>query len=90
MLASLGYSIHPEEDEQDPGLWRIQRFPRPFLRMLRTAVIAELMSAPTAASFAGVAVPDIVQILGRPHGDAEQEQPQVDMEFGEFETTGVI
>ena len=90
LARSLGYSIHPEEYEQDAGLWTIHRFPRPFLRMLRTAVIAELMSPPTAASFAGVAVPDIVQILGRPHGNAEQEQPQVDMEFVEFEATGVI
>ena len=90
LARSLGYSIHPEEYEQDAGLWRIQRFPRPFLRMLRAAVIAEFMSPPTAASFAGVAVPDIVRILGQPHDDAEQEQPQVDMEFGEFEATGVI
>ena len=90
LARSLGYSIHPEEHEQDPGLWRIHRFPRPFLRMLRAAVIVRLMSPPTAASFAGVAVPDIVQILGQPHDDAEHEQPQVDMEFGEFEATGVI
>ena len=58
--------------------------------MLRAAVIADFMSPPTAASFAGVAVPDIVQILGQPHDDAEHEQPQVEMEFGEFEATGVI
>lgn len=90
LARSLGYSIHPEEYQQDAGLWSIHRFPRPFLRMLRAAVIADVMSPPTAASFAGVAVPDIVQILGQPHDDAEQEQPQVDMEFGEFEATGVI
>lgn len=89
LARSLGYSIHPEEYEQDAGSWSIHRFPRPFLRMLRAAVIADVMSPPTAASFAGVAVPDIVQILGQPHDDAEQE-PQVDMEFGEFEATGVI
>ena len=90
LARSLGYSIHPEEYQQDAGSWSIQRFPRPFLRMLRAAVIADVMSPPTAASFAGVAVPEIVQILGQPHDDAEQEQPQVDMEFGEFEATGVI
>ena len=90
LARSLGYSIHPEEYAQDAEFGRVHRFPQPFLRMLRAAVIAEVMSPPTAASFAGIAVPDIVQILGQPHDDAEHEQPQVEMEFGEFEATGVI
>lgn len=60
---SLGYTIGPEEYEQDIGLWRINRFPRPFLRMLRKAVKEDVMSVPSAASFAGLAIPDVTQIL---------------------------
>lgn len=90
LARSLGYSIHPEEFAQDAEQWRIQRFPRPFLRMLRQAVLTGLMSPPTAASFAGLAIPDIVQILGQPETGAEPLSDEVATEFLEFEETGVI
>lgn len=53
----------PEADElmTEP----LRRFPRSFLRMLRHAVRTGAISPPTAASFAGVAIPDIVQVLGQ-------------------------
>ncbi|WP_419914036.1 helix-turn-helix domain-containing protein [Candidatus Poriferisodalis sp.] len=90
LARALGYTIHPEEDAQDSERWRIQRFPMSFRRMLRRAVVADLMSAPTAASFAGLAVPDVVQILGQPLGGAEQEASHLEAEFDEFEVTGVV
>ncbi len=43
----------------------LRRFPRSFLRMLRHAVRTGAISPPTAGSFAGVAIPDIVQVLGQ-------------------------
>ena len=61
-----------------------------FRRMLRQAVVTEVMSPPTAASFAGLAIPDIVQILGHPLGGKEQESPHLEAEFNEFEVTGVV
>ncbi len=90
LARALGYVIHPEEDAQNAELWRIQRFPRSFLRMLRQAVVTDVMSPPSAASFAGLAVPDIVQILGQPLGDARQESQYLEAEFNEFEVTGVV
>lgn len=90
LARSLGYSMHPEEYAQDAELWRIRRFPRPFLRMLREAVLTGVMSPPTAASFAGLAIPDIVQILGQPETGAEPLSDEVATEFLEFEETGVI
>lgn len=63
LASSLGYIIGPEECEQNPGLWRTNRFPRSFLRMLRKAVKEDVMSVPSAASFAGLAIPDITEIL---------------------------
>ncbi|MCY3861704.1 MAG: XRE family transcriptional regulator [bacterium] len=90
LARALGYVIHPEEDVQDRELWRIRRFPRSFLRMLRQAVVTEIMSPPSAAAFAGLALPDIVQVLGSPLGDVEQESPYLETEFNEFEVTGVV
>ena len=90
LARALGYSIHPEETAQDAERWRVQRFPMSFRRMLRQAVVKEVMSPPTAASFAGVAIPDIVQILGQPLGGEEQESPHLEAEFNEFEVTGVV
>lgn len=43
----------------------LRRFPRSFLRMLRHAVRTGAISPPSAASFAGLAIPDIVQVLGQ-------------------------
>lgn len=90
LARSLGYAIDPEEYEQDADRWRIRRFPRSFLRMLREAVVHEVMSPPTAASFAGLAVPDLVQILGQPLAGVEEESPELTTEFAEFEDTGVV
>lgn len=88
LARSLGYSIDLEESQQDAELWRIRRFPRSFLRMLRDAVVRKVMTPPTAASFAGLALPDLVQILGQPLGDEQPEE--MGTEFAEFEATGVI
>ena len=57
---------HPAALEADELVTEpLRRFPRSFLRMLRHAVRAEAMSPPTAASFAGLAIPDILQVLGQ-------------------------
>ena len=89
LAQSLGYEIDGD-DVQGVEPSGIERFPRSFLRMLRQAVVTEVMSPPTAAAFAGLALPEIVQILGQPLGDVEQESPRLAMEFDEFEVTGVV
>jgi Zn-dependent peptidase ImmA (M78 family)/transcriptional regulator with XRE-family HTH domain len=89
LARALGYSPDPEEYEQDADLWRIQRFPRAFLRMLRDAVVHGLLSPPSAASFAGLSLPDLVNILGQPTADGS-EPDTLGTEFHEFEVTGVV
>ena len=87
---ALGYPTAPEEYEQDPELWRIRRFPRPFLRLLREAVLSGQMSPPTAASFAGMSLPDLTtHILGDTTG-SQEELTGLSTEFHEFEVTGVV
>ncbi len=90
LARSLGYPIDPEEYVQDASRWRTQRFPRRFLRMLREAVVRDIMSPPSAASFAGLALPDIVEILGQPLAGVAEEPPELAAEFNEFEASGVI
>jgi Zn-dependent peptidase ImmA (M78 family)/transcriptional regulator with XRE-family HTH domain len=90
LARSLGYRIDPEEYQQDAELWRIRRFPRTFLRMLRHAVVTDTFSPPSAASFAGVAISDLVQILGQPLEGSEQEPEGIETEFAEFEDSGVV
>ena len=90
LARALGYEINPEEVTQNPGRWRVHRFPRTFLRMLRQAVVSGVMSPPTAATFSGLAIPDLANILGQPVTGGEEESLDTEMEFSEFEESGVI
>ena len=89
LARSLGYSIHPEEYAQDPDRWTRHRFPRPFLRMLSEATDKDVISRPTAASLAGLALPELLRILGEP-SCGEDETSDLDAEFSEFEDSGVV
>ena len=62
--AALGYVAALEANANDPAPEPLQRFPRSYLRMLRQAMRTGAMSPPTAASFAGLAIPAITRILG--------------------------
>ena len=90
LARSLGYIIDPEEWSQDSERWRVRRFPRSFLRMLRDAVLNGLMSPPTAASFARLALPELVNVMGQIRGHNEEEWQRIVAEFDEFKETGVI
>ena len=90
LARSLGYSIDAEELRQDPRRWRVRRFPRQFLRMLRSAVLNDVISPMTAASFSGLSLPDIVDLMGQmPRHDDEAWKLILD-EFTEFRESGVI
>ena len=93
LARSLGYRIGPEEIAQDTSMWITRRFPRRFLRMLVLAVREEVMSVPSAASFAGLSIPDVTQIMGLMSGsdDSEAEElKRVETEYKEFEDSNVI
>ena len=68
----------------------MRRFPRQFLRMLRSAVLDDVISPMTAASFSGLSLPDIVDLMGQvPRQDDEAWQLNLD-EFAEFRASGVF
>lgn len=91
LARSLGYEIYPEELKQSPELWTLRRFPRLFLRMLRKAVREEVMSIPTAASFSGLAMPDVVNLIGvAKSGAIDPMANDHAVEFEEYESSNII
>ena len=90
LARSLGYAIAEEEMRQDSRRWRVRRLPRQFLKMLRSSVLNDVISPMTAASFSGLSLPDIVDLMGQvPRHDDEAWQLVLD-EFAEFRESGVI
>ncbi len=90
LAQSLGYLIDPTEHSLGVDTRPARRFPQAFLRMLRDAVITEVVSPSTAASFAGLALPEVLQILARPVPGAEPAPPEQEREFREYEVSGVL
>lgn len=90
LAQALGYPQHPVPGASDPAPSPLHRFPRSFLRMLRQAVLTEVMSPPSAAAFAGLSLPDLTQLISRPIGDPGQASPQREAEFRDFEVTGTV
>lgn len=90
LARSLGYTVDPDEWVQDPERWRLRRFPRLFLSMLRDSVVRGLMSPPTAAAFVGLALPEVVGIIDDLPSEEAEVWQLIEAEFDEFEETGVI
>lgn len=88
LARALGYPTHPGPYVHDPAMSPLQRFPRSFVRMLRQAVVTDVMSPPSAAAFAELPVPDIAHLISRPISDPGHASPQLEVEFREFEVTG--
>lgn len=85
LARKLGYAIEDEELAQDRELWRVTRFPKRFLRLLRLAVRREVISVPTAASVTGLTYDDIASLVTDPTDGTEALRT----EFQEFEDSGL-
>ncbi|MGH9360837.1 MAG: helix-turn-helix domain-containing protein [Thermoanaerobaculia bacterium] len=81
LAARLGYSVHPEEWSQDPSRWRLERFPRRFLRLLAKALREGRMSPATAATLTELTVDEIAELI-TPPADGD---PEVLKELREYE-----
>lgn len=82
---ALGYEVGDEEFHQDPDAWRVRRFPRRFLQLLRTAVQKRVISVPTAAELTGLTLDEVADLAS----DALSRVPGRSPEIEEFEATGV-
>lgn len=85
---SLGYEPDPEELEQDADQWRLRRYPRRFLRLLRLAIRKDRISVPSAAKLVAVSISELADFAAAaPIGT--EEAPVSNRELDEFEQTGV-
>ena len=79
LARSLGYDLADNEYGRDEQAWRIARFPRRFLRLVKIAVSSEKISVPTVASRMNLTVPEVTGIVSHdeqatePDEEAQQE-----------------
>ncbi|MYA82364.1 MAG: ImmA/IrrE family metallo-endopeptidase [Acidimicrobiales bacterium] len=90
LARALGYPARREPKIGGPAMSFLLRFPRSFLRMLRRAVVTDVMSPASAAAFTGLALPDIAQLISQPTGSPEEVSLLHAAEFREYEVTGVV
>lgn len=88
LARALGYEIDEEEYDQDPELWRLARYPRRFLRMLRTAIQREVVSVPTVAELTGLPLDEIATLVGEQRGEGVAGESRT--ELSEYEDSGVL
>lgn len=87
---ALGYPLGPEEVEQNADLWRIRRFPRNFLRLIRMAVSAGVIEVGSAADLMGISAEEAEVLASRPAAFDDYDDEDHEVEFAEFEDTGVV
>ncbi len=81
LAAALGYAVHPEEWRQDPARWRLERFPRRFIRALTTALRDGRVSPASAAAFTGLTVDEMAELMAPPTGDGDEQAEREQLEF---------
>ncbi len=83
MAVRLGYAVDPDEWGQDPSRWRLERFPRRFLRLLTRALREQRMSPASAATLTSLTLDEIAELIAPPAtaGDAE-----INRELTEYES----
>lgn len=81
IASAHGYAVHPEEWRQDPARWRLERFPRRFIRAITSALREERISPASAAGFTGLTVDEMAELMATPTGDGDEFADQEQREF---------
>jgi Zn-dependent peptidase ImmA (M78 family)/DNA-binding XRE family transcriptional regulator len=89
LARSLGYDIGDEEYSPQPDLWRLERFPQRFRRLLRTAVQRGVISVPSAAALTRLSIDEITDLVASAPVTSSEESEEL-TELQEFEASGVI
>ena len=63
LARALGYEISDEESSPHPELWRLERFPQRFRRLLRLAVRHGVLSVPSAAALTQLPLDEITELV---------------------------
>lgn len=89
LARSLGFEISEEEFGPRRDLWRLERFPPRFRRLLRHAVHHGVLSVPSAAALTRLSIDEITELVtpdvGGP-GPTEEERAELD----EYEASGIL
>lgn len=81
VASALGYAVNPEEWRQDPARWRLERFPRRFIRALTSVLREGRVSPASAAGFTGLTVDEMAELMAPPSGDGDASSVQEQREF---------
>ena len=89
LARSLGFEIADEELGPRRDLWRLERFPPRFRRLLRRAVLEDVLSVPTAAAMTRLSIDEIAELVASgvsASGPAEGDRD----ELAEFAASGIV
>jgi hypothetical protein len=89
LARSLGFEISEEEHHPRPDLWRLERFPPRFRRLLRAAVRDGVVSVPTAAALTRLSMDEITELVS---ADVTGPEPTEEerAEFDQFADSGIL
>jgi Zn-dependent peptidase ImmA (M78 family)/DNA-binding XRE family transcriptional regulator len=88
LAQSLGYDIGDEEFVQHPEYWRIRRFPRRFIGLVRDTVIRGIISPASAANLMWLSIDDIEELIRE--RQTGQPDPGVTQEINDYRDSGVL
>lgn len=89
LARSLGYDIGEEEYSPRPDMWRLERFPQRFRRLLRIAVQHGVLSVPSAAALTRLSIDEIADLVTKDAATSSEPTEEL-TELREFEASGVL
>lgn len=89
LARSLGFEIGEEEYHPQPHLWRLERFPPRFRRLLRHAVGTGVISVPSAAALTRLSVDEVAELVS---ADVTESEPTAEerTELEEYADSGIL
>lgn len=89
LARSLGFEISEEEYHPRPDLWRLERFPPRFRRLLRLAVQRGVLSVPSAAALTRLSIDEITELVSADvTGTAPMEEERAELE--QYADSGIL
>ncbi|MDQ4070584.1 MAG: ImmA/IrrE family metallo-endopeptidase [Actinomycetota bacterium] len=89
LARSLGFEIADEEYGPRRDLWRLERFPPRFRRLLRHAVQRAVLSVPSAAALTRLSIDEITELVAADvsgSGPTEEERAELD----QYAASGIL
>jgi len=89
LARSLGFEIGEEEYHPRPDLWRLERFPSRFRRLLRLTVQGEVLSVPSAAALTRLSIDEITELVSADViGSGPMEEDRAELE--QYADSGIL